>query len=304
MAKLPAFQFYPADWRKDPGVQSLSFHDRGVWFEMLCLMHESEQRGKLLLNGVAMPEEALARLLGLDKQILTKTLTTLLSYGVSSLCPETGAIMCRRMVRDENLRIIRTNSGKLGGNPVLLNQNPNQKPPPQDNQILTTGVKQNPTPSSSASSTKQKKREDIKNISSPKEKFSEIPPWLTKTDWDDFVKHRRALKAPMTVNAWARSLGALSRLRDAGHDPAAVINQSIVNGWKGLFPLRNQAGGTNGQRKESSAERYSRVSAEALRRAEEAERIEKDITPFVEDAQSFSGVECDVFAEVDKSDYS
>ena len=49
--KLPAMQFYPGDWRKDIGVQSLSFHDRGVWFEMLMLMHGSERRGVLVLNG-------------------------------------------------------------------------------------------------------------------------------------------------------------------------------------------------------------------------------------------------------------
>jgi hypothetical protein len=138
--KLPAFQFYPGDWRKDPGVQALDFHDRGVWFEVLCLMHESEERGKLTLNGAPMPEDALARLLGLDKQILTTTLTTLLTYGVASRCDESGAIICRRMIRDENLRKIRANAGKMGGNPVLLKQNP------------TTHLKQIPTPSSSSSS--------------------------------------------------------------------------------------------------------------------------------------------------------
>src|SRR3954462_6053191 len=94
--KLPAFQFYPGDWRKDMGVQSLDFFDRGVWLEMLCLMHESEQRGKLLLNGVAMSDESLARVLGLDKQILTTTLTTLLISGVASRDEETGALMNRR----------------------------------------------------------------------------------------------------------------------------------------------------------------------------------------------------------------
>jgi hypothetical protein len=118
----------------------LSFHDRGVWFELLMLMHESDERGILLLNGSKMPEDALAQIIGLDKQILTTTLTTLLTRGVASICDKTGAIMCRRMVADENLRKIRQNAGKMGGNPVLLNQNP------------TTGVKQIPTPSSSSSS--------------------------------------------------------------------------------------------------------------------------------------------------------
>ena len=66
--KLPALQFYPGDWRRDVGVQSLSFHDRGVWFEMVMLMHGSEVRGKLILNGKPIPEDALCRLLGLDNQ--------------------------------------------------------------------------------------------------------------------------------------------------------------------------------------------------------------------------------------------
>lgn len=143
--KLPAFQFYPADWKKDPGVQALSFHDRGVWFEILCLMHESEQRGKLLLGGQPMPDSALARLLGLDKQNLTNTLTTLLTYGVASRDPESGALICRRMVRDEEIRNVRKKCGKLGGNPNLVNQTSNQTP--------TTQVKQKSTPSSSSSIT-------------------------------------------------------------------------------------------------------------------------------------------------------
>ena len=139
MSKLPAIQFYPGDWRKDPGVQALSFHDRGVWFEIILLMHESDERGKLLLNGKPMPEQALARLLGLDNQNLTNTLTTLLDFGVASRCEETGAIMCRRMLRDENLRNIRKEAGSKGGNPVLLKQK------------STTIVKQKRTPSSSTS---------------------------------------------------------------------------------------------------------------------------------------------------------
>lgn len=155
MSKIPSFQFYPSDWRSDPGVQSLSFHDRGVWFEILCLMHESQQRGKLILNDKPMSEEALSRLLGLDKQQLTKTLATLVEYGVASVCPDTGALMSRRMVRDEALRSVRSQCGKLGGNPNLLNQKSKQKTTTQDNQKETTQDNQIPTPSSSSSSSKQ-----------------------------------------------------------------------------------------------------------------------------------------------------
>lgn len=116
--KLPAFQFYPADWKKDPGVQALSRHDRSVWFDILCLMHESEERGKLLLNGAPMPNAALARILALDLPTLEQSLETILSYGVASL-DDSGAFICRRMVRDEFTREVSREGGKTGGNPKL-----------------------------------------------------------------------------------------------------------------------------------------------------------------------------------------
>jgi hypothetical protein len=138
--RLPAFQFYPADWRKDPGVQSLDYETRGIWWEIICLLHESNERGVLLLNGNPMPEDALCRLLGLDNQKLTTALTTLLTYGVAKRRESDGALYSKRMVADENLRQIRKMAGSKGGNPLLLNQKP------------TTTVKQKPTPSSSSSS--------------------------------------------------------------------------------------------------------------------------------------------------------
>jgi hypothetical protein len=121
--KLPAIQFYTGDWRKDPGIQALDFEARGLWFEMLCLMNESADRGRLTLNGAAMPIPALARILGVSEDLLNQILTKLLTYGVASRCPDSGVIFNRRMVRDEEIRKKRADAGKLGGNPVLLKQN-------------------------------------------------------------------------------------------------------------------------------------------------------------------------------------
>jgi hypothetical protein len=144
MNKAPAFQFYPADWRKDPGIQALSRHDQSVWFDLLCIMHESDERGVLLLAGKPIPEDAIARMLNLDNQTCNQTLTTLLTYGVASRRESDGAIYSRRMVKDEALIQIRRNAGKMGGNPLLVKQKP------------TSPVKQKPTPSSSSSSSSSK----------------------------------------------------------------------------------------------------------------------------------------------------
>lgn len=183
MMKFPAFQFYPSDWRSDPGVQALDYFERGVWFEIICLMHESSERGRLLLNGAPMPDEALARILGLDKQILTNTLTTLLTYGVASRDPKDNALICRRMVRDEELRQIRTQAGKKGGNPVLLKQNP------------TTRVNLKSTPSSSSSIKEKDTSEEV----SKKRRGSRLPSLFPLTaEMERYARERRPDLDPLT----------------------------------------------------------------------------------------------------------
>ena len=112
-SKLPSIQFYPGDWRKDPGVQALNFFDRGVWFELLLLMFESEPRGYLTLNGHPIPDPALARLLGLSVARLRKSIETLLAFGVASR-DEQGRLYSRRMVRDESFKEQRRQWGDLG----------------------------------------------------------------------------------------------------------------------------------------------------------------------------------------------
>ncbi len=132
--KLPAMQFYPGDWRKDPGVQSLGYFERGVWFEVLLLMHESEPRGKLLLNGNPMTYNALKTILGLPLDQTISTIETLIKTGICSVelheLPLKGSdkgnrwvgggvLLCRRMLRDEEGRKQRAEDGKRGGNPAL-----------------------------------------------------------------------------------------------------------------------------------------------------------------------------------------
>lgn len=82
-------------------MQSLSYHDRGVWWEMLLLMHESPVRGKLMIGGKAPSDELIANVLHLEVESYRSTVTTLLERGVCDRDSRTGAIMNRRMVRDE-----------------------------------------------------------------------------------------------------------------------------------------------------------------------------------------------------------
>lgn len=135
--KLPYFPFYIGDWRKDLGVKALNLELRGLWLEMLFDMWESEQRGKLLINGKNPSDEILAEFYGISLKKFKKMKEKLLFLGVASTDENLKCIYSRRMVRDEKIRVIRSEAGKKGGEStarkndlldVLLKQNVNQNP--------------------------------------------------------------------------------------------------------------------------------------------------------------------------------
>ncbi len=137
MSKLPAFQFYPADWLNDIKLQSCSLAAQGLLINMMCLMHQSEKYGYLLVNGANPPLKVLLKLLRFapDKpqKRFQKWLKELTDYGVLQVT-DGGVYYCKRMVKDQDIRDKRKAAGKLGGNPNLVkqevNQSPNQKSTP------------------------------------------------------------------------------------------------------------------------------------------------------------------------------
>lgn len=142
-AKLPAFQFYVGDWKKDPAIQCLSLEEKGACIEILCIMHESEERGKLLLNNKALPEIALARALGIPQKKLSELVSTLIDYGVFYKDEVTGALCSKRMIRDEALRQTRVEGGykgaahgRSGGRPEKIKKSSKVSPQALGDRVL------------------------------------------------------------------------------------------------------------------------------------------------------------------------
>ena len=57
-----------------------------------------------------------------------------------------------------------------------------------------------------------------------------------------FEEHRKKLRAPMSERALELVLKKLARFRAEGMDPIEVLEQSIMNGWVGIFPTRRERG--------------------------------------------------------------
>lgn len=72
----------------------------------------------------------------------------------------------------------------------------------------------------------------------------DLPPWLPSDTWAAWSDYRlRKSGKAWTQHAAELSLRDLRKFRDSGHDPQAVIEQSIAAGWSGLFPLRRPDAG-------------------------------------------------------------
>jgi len=120
MGKLPAFLFYPSDWLRDPELLRCSKAAKGVWIDMLCLMFDCVERGKLISNGVPWSKEEIAQAIGGDVDENLSAIAELLGKGVARVARNTEAIYCSRMVRDEHKRKLCSIAGKRGGgNPTF-----------------------------------------------------------------------------------------------------------------------------------------------------------------------------------------
>lgn len=95
-----------------------------------------------------------------------------------------------------------------------------------------------------------KEHQDIKNI---KEKEEKAPPFAKlleplspelKEVFENFIKMRKTIKAPLTEKALDLAIKRAFKL--AGNDPEkvkAIVEQSILNSWRGLFELKEKPAG-------------------------------------------------------------
>ena len=100
MSSQPWIKFYPRDWRGDQALRLVSLQARGLWMEMLCVMHEATPYGHLTVNGQPVGDADLARLVGATVAEVQALLVELRAAGV---CRQTrgGVIYSKRLIADD-----------------------------------------------------------------------------------------------------------------------------------------------------------------------------------------------------------
>ena len=95
----PYLAFYVRDWQGDTALQRCSFAARGLWIEMLCIMHDANPCGFLRLGKMDLDAEGLAAWIrGAKASEVSALLAELEEHEVFSR-DDKGRIYCRKMVR-------------------------------------------------------------------------------------------------------------------------------------------------------------------------------------------------------------
>jgi len=120
---MPWFKFYPSDWL-GTGLLRLAPHAvKGFYIDLLCIMFDCENRGRLEAGGMPLTEEEIAGSINGNPTDNLSHLRWLVAKGVLSK-DEKGVIYSRRMVKDETRRKAGSEAGKKGGgNPDLAKSN-------------------------------------------------------------------------------------------------------------------------------------------------------------------------------------
>jgi len=165
--KAPSIQFYYKDWLADERLKMCSLKAKGLWIEIICqsvslpipgvfaFKNESKSdQNKSVFEPIS--EQKLLQMFTGKPSEKRKAFDELKRYGVIKQEVD-KAFYVKRVKEDMELRTIRKEAGKKGGNPQLTGK----KVGDLDNQK----GKQKPTPSSSSSSSSKKENNTKEKIS-------------------------------------------------------------------------------------------------------------------------------------------
>jgi hypothetical protein len=188
--KRPAFQFYPADWRKDVELRSCSVAARGLWIDLMCIAHECEPYGHLTVNGRAMNAAQMAGQVGLVPAACKRLLDELIANGVARQTAD-GTVYSKRMIDDERVRNARAEGGKAGAEHGAKGAefgNKGGRPKKSKGAPKTPLRDQSePPPSSSSSTSSSPSGGPSTDALHPSRRSGDKPPAPTSATWDAYA---------------------------------------------------------------------------------------------------------------------
>ena len=209
-------------WLSDPELRMCEPQDRGVLIDLMCLARGGRPEGHVTSgNGAALDDVHIARFLHVDADLFAKCKDRLLVNNRICIAEHTRAIFIPRMVRDAAIRDAATAGGRMGGNPTLLGDEPEDKP--KASRPITVGFFWNKLPM---------------HLQTPGMRDA-------VTEW---IEYRQRKRFVLTAAAVAREVNTLAPL--TASQAVEWITCAIDKQWRGFYPPPQQQQATRREQRQ------------------------------------------------------
>lgn len=238
-----------------------------VWFKLLCLAGKMNNSGVFMMNNrVAYTDKMLATIFRMKESTVQLALQTFVQFGMVEIID--GVITIPNWNKHQSLDAYEKK--KQRDRIYQAERRAAQKALVAESSDTSADYKATPSADVAVSDKdkEEDKEKDKKKIKEHKEErkkereseetmlmvasllgkynyslFTDYVPELQKAILS-FIDFRKSIKKPMTDHAVDLLIKKLNEMSPSIEDQIEIINQSIVNGWQGVFPLKDQGRST------------------------------------------------------------
>jgi uncharacterized protein YdaU (DUF1376 family) len=231
MSETPYIPFYTSDFLG--GTGGMTAATKGVYITLLCLMYEAD-------GPLTQQYDTLARRCGCTLPAFKRAVQALEDDGKVVVLDE--GIWSQKCEKHVAQRRERRRSATSAAKTRW--EKTKEKQVEADKSAMRKACQPEPEPEKEERAKALSKKEPLEP--SPFEILTEV---VSPEVASDFLAHRKAMRKPVTARA-AKLIA--KKIRDH-QNPDAVLNESIANGWQGVFPekyrppLQSINGGQHGQ---------------------------------------------------------
>ena len=223
-----------------------------VWFKLLCLAGKQNNSGVFMMGQIAYTDKMLATIFRMKESSVTMALQTFEQFGMVEIID--GVITIPNWNKHQSLDAYEKKkerdrlyqAERRAAQKALIGKSSDTSSDShatQSSDVAVSDIEED-----KEEDKKKKKKKEIKTYSDDPELNQAILA---------FMEFRKSIKKPMTDHAVDLLINKLNGMSSYIPEQIEIINQSIVNGWQGVFPLKNehaQAIRNTGYHKQTKAE--------------------------------------------------
>lgn len=210
-----------------------------IWFKLLCMAGKENNCGVFVMgNKIAYTDEMLATIFRRPLPIVRLALSTFEQFGMIEILKDPSG---NNVVTIPNWELHQN----IDGMDKIREQTRKRVAKHRENQRLSIGcnVTCNATVTECNATDKEKDKDKEEDKEKDKKKNNSAP-YVADVELNStinaFIEHRKKIKKPMTEEAIELLIAELNKLSPDIVTQIEILNQSIMNGWQGIFPLNNQ----------------------------------------------------------------